>query len=242
MTFNAETHLQHIEESLAALLTFAPRTAAPAHVAHQYVGTVIDNTLAHSVAAANSLDGGTRTATFSESRNWESLLQAVHRLFFASMHLAIERGLNDVCEAAGVEVQSSTTSQFDREYDKLLTALEIDSSNEQAQRFKKKCRPRAHPTFDDHLNAALKLPSLNLPRETQQTWRSFFRALSIVRNKASHSDPTLSSTETADLAKGGCAAMVSSNDTLVLNVRMHTQVVERVLSFLDLVVKLETAT
>jgi len=235
MTFSVETHVQRIEESLTELSTFQPRTAEPAHVAHQYVGTVVDNSLALLVIAANALDGRSRNVSFSESRNWISLLQAVHRSFFASLHLAVERGLHDICEKVGSEVSSSAATQFDREYKKLFAVLETDVAIEQAKRFRNKCRPRTHPTFDDYLNVVLKLPNLALSREIQQTWRSFFRALSIVRNKASHSNPSLTNKEMDDLAKSGCSVMVSADDTLVLNARMYFQLVDHVLNFLDVV-------
>lgn len=74
-------HLQRILEAVDELTAFHSRTAAPAPMPHQFVGTVVDNTVGLLTAPANALDGGARAIRFSDHANWLSLMQAVHRSF-----------------------------------------------------------------------------------------------------------------------------------------------------------------
>ncbi len=231
MEFSADKHLTRIDQSIGELCRLDHRTSSPAHIAHQYIGTVVHNTLALLTAPANSLDHGIRHATFSESKNWLSLMQAVHRSFFSSIQLATERGLAALCEERSIDVQSSAARSFNRELTTLLAMFEDEDTAKQVRRLANSV-PRFRPTFDDHLNAVMKGSTLS--RETKRNWRSFFQALSIVRNKSSHSDPTLSSTEAQKLVDGGCGVMVSDDGRLHVNPRMYKQVVCGVLDFFDL--------
>jgi len=87
-------------------MSFHARTAAPAPIPHQYVGTVADTTIGLLTAPANALDNGVRRIQFSNDRNWLSLMQAVHRSFFSSLQLAIESGLEAICREQGLKVSS----------------------------------------------------------------------------------------------------------------------------------------
>jgi hypothetical protein len=87
------------------------------------------------------------------------------------------------------------------------------------------------PGFNDYLEGALSAVSLS--KEIKKAWRLFFRALSIVRNKASHSDPSLTEAEREILRQGGFNAMVSDTGELKMNTRMYQQVAALILDFFD---------
>src|SRR4051794_8685366 len=106
-SLDRSAHLQRIEEALAMLQSFHARTSAPVPLPHQYVGTIIDNTVALLTAPANALDGGARRIIFDQDRSWLSLMQAVHRSFFSSIHTAVEAGLHTMCAELGVNPTSS---------------------------------------------------------------------------------------------------------------------------------------
>ena len=230
MEFLPDRHLARIDESIRELSDLEVRTSSPAHVSHQYIGTVVDNTIALLTAPANSLDGGHRLVTISDPKNWVSIMQAVHRSFFSSVHLATERALAELCEGRLVTVQSGLALKLDKEISSLLEMIDDDATIQQVRRLKKSL-PRFRSSFDDYLNAVLEWSDLS--RERKRSWRKYFGALSIVRNRISHSDPTLSTKEAQSLRDGGCGVMVSNDGSLVVNPRMYKQVASHILDFLD---------
>jgi hypothetical protein len=158
-------------------------------------------------------------------------MQAVHRSFFASIHLATERGLTELCERNGIAISSSLYESSTRAIEKIEAAA---GENESVHRALKELRvliPANRPFFNDYLNAALS--NSQLGKKTKTQWRRFFGALSIVRNKASHSDTTLTESERKKLAEGGFAVLISDTGELVMNPRMYVQAASYILDFFD---------
>ncbi len=228
----ATTHLKAIDEAIQELGAFHSRTADPAPIPHQYVGTIIDNTLGLLTAPANSLDDGNRNINFDAFQNWLSLMQAVHRSFFSSIQMATELGLDHLCNTHGVAVSSRQGTKLLEKVQKVQQAasganLQLRELDDLAKHF-----ASYRPVFNDYLEAIFKCASLT--KETKKQWRSFFKALSIARNKVSHSHPSLSESERADLVAGGCSVMIAGNGSLVVNPRMYAQVADFVLQFFDI--------
>jgi hypothetical protein len=226
-------HIEVIDEAIAELLTLHARTAEPAPLPHQYVGTIVDNTIGLLTAPANSLDRGARHIGFEQNENWLSLMQAVHRSFFSSLHTATEKALADICTKRGVQVTSRLQTASEKALTELIPELPQTPNAHRVLKNLRKLFRTVHPGFDDYLNSALGTSAI--PPSAQVTWRKFFRGLSIVRNKVSHSDPTLSLAEISDLRAGGFSFMVKEPDTLVMNPRMYFQSATFTLDFLDVV-------
>lgn len=180
-----EERLDAISAVIADLSTLQSRTAAPAPVPHQYVGTVIDNTVALLTAPANSLDGGHRSVRFIEDSGWRSLMQAVHRSFFASVHLALERAIVYRCQERGIAVNSQMAARSLADLALITRATALDGTATKAHARLLRQFERLRPSFDDYLNAVL--DASTLPKAAKVKWRRFFAALTILRNKASHS-------------------------------------------------------
>jgi hypothetical protein len=89
------------------------------------------------------------------------------------------------------------------------------------------------PGFDDHLEGVL--GTVGLPDGVKKTWRRFFRALTILRNKSAHFDPSLTDSERIRLREGGFTALIDSSGQLVMNPRMYVEVATFILDFFDLV-------
>ncbi len=224
-------HLQRITEAISELLAFHTRTASPAPIPHQFVGTIIDNTVGLLTAPANSLDGGSRSMRFEEAANWVSLMQSVHRSFFSSVLAAVELGITHLCQVHNIAVTSTQGEKF---FGK-VTAVQKASSAAGLD-FPELAALAKHfssyrPVFADYLEATLARAALE--KTSKKHWRGFFRALSIVRNKTSHSDVSLTDTERNDLRNGGFEVMVDEHGELVLNPRMYAQVVHFTLQFFD---------
>ena len=224
-------HLEVISESIEELLTLHPRTAEPAPLPHQYIGTIVDNTVGLLTAPANSLDQGARCLSFEHDRNWLSLMQAVHRSFFSSLHTATEMALGDICEKRGLVVISRLEAAAQKAFDELSPELPDTLAANRALKNLRKLIRTVHPGFNDYLEQAILTSALS--KDEQATWRKYFRALSIGRNKASHSAPALSPAEVNDLRDGGYGVMVNEDGSLVMNPLMYFQAATHVLDFLD---------
>jgi hypothetical protein len=232
-SIDTSRHLQRILEAIQELMRFHAKTATPAPLPHQYVGTVVDNTVGLLMTPANGLDGGKRTIRFSDASNWLSLMQAVHRSFFSSLQLAIEAGLLAICRERGLQVSSRLREDMQSEIRKIENAAGDNDAIHCGVKHLRSFLKRYRPSFDDYLESVL--TTVSLPNITKARWRRFFRALSIVRNKASHSDTSLTETERKALVEGGCGVMISKSGDLVMNPRMYAQFVTFTLQFLDLI-------
>jgi len=76
LPIDAQAHLVAIDAAIASLIALSGRMTAPAPVSHQFIGTIVDNTIVLLTAPGNSLDIGSRSFMFSHTRNWISLMQA----------------------------------------------------------------------------------------------------------------------------------------------------------------------
>lgn len=221
-----ETHLRSIEEAIHELALLHDRTKDPNPIAHQYIGTIVDNTIGLLTAPANSLDNGNRIFTFSDDKNWVSLMQAVHRSFFSSLHTAVEISFERILKDRQIKAENK---QQKKHKEKLKTFKPID---EKLEGFITKIIEGIPLNFMDKLNAVLELTSLS--KKNKKTWRKFFIGMTIVRNKSSHSTTTLTQKEQEDLKQGGLQVVVSKNGDLQVNPRMYKQFAEFTLDFFDL--------
>jgi hypothetical protein len=226
-------HIAAIDAAIAELLALGKRTGAPASIQHQYIGTMVDNTMVLLTAPANSLDSGKRICRFTEMHNWISLMQAVHRSFLSSIQTATEKGLAEYCKANNADVCSRMKDNTEAQ----LKILEehVNSTAEIARAIKKlRVSNRGmRPAFDDYLETAMGVAKLS--KETKKTWRTFFRSLSILRNKVSHSDSLLDENERACLREGGFGKLISAdNGQLSMNARMYKEIASYTLDFFDM--------
>ncbi len=224
---NKDTHLKRILEALDELVLLQDRTKAPNPIAHQYIGTIVDNTIGLLTAPANSLVKGSRNVTFSDDKNWVSLMQAVHRSFLSSLHTAVEISFERILEDQKIKAENKQQKKYK---EKLKT---FKSINEKLEAFITKIIEGIPLNFRDKLDAVLELTSLN--KKEKGTWRKFFIGMTILRNKVSHSNSTLTQQEQEDLKQGGLKALVLKNGNLQVNPRMYKQFAEFSLNFFDLV-------
>ena len=63
--------------------------------------------------------------------------------------------------------------------------------------------------------------------------RKFFDALTIVRNKSAHSDPSLTANEVQRLKDGGYGVLASADNQLQINPRNYYQVAFHTMDFFD---------
>jgi hypothetical protein len=222
-------HLRDIETSIQDLVDLSPTLGAPASLQMQYVGTCVANTVTLLCAVANSVDGGTRHVNFSDERNWHSAMKAVHRSFYSSIVSCTEKACADLCIEKNIKPTVKRLSSVDSTMQ--LIEQNSDMPADIRKRIETKLRALVgeSPAFSDYLEAVIQ--ESNLQYERAEMWRKYFRALSIVRNKASHSDVALSSIEIADLKAGGLGVLVSNRSELQLNSMYYRQICDHIALF-----------
>jgi hypothetical protein len=216
-------HLNSINIAIQELQKFQDQTKHPNPTPKQYIGTIVDNTLGILCSTANSLDGGCRRITFSETRNWVSLMQAVHRSFYSSIHSALELGIIEECKSRDLNVPSSIR----KKYLNILNKFEEDKDITKVKKYFEGMKP----SFKDYLNSILTISDLDNLKKQQ--WRDFLECLTIIRNKTSHSTPELTTSEADRLRNNGYGVMLSDENTLQTNPQHYHQVVKHILEFWD---------
>lgn len=222
MDSKAMKHLKQIQKSINELYLFQDQTKSPNPISNQYIGTVVDNTIGLLCSVANSLDKGDRYITFDQWGNWKSLMQAVHRSFFSSLHIAVEAAISDLSIKYGLECHSSIKVRYVKVVEK-ITGNEPEK--EKLIKYFNKCKP----SFEDQFNSLLDFAKFDDSRK--KIWRLYFKGLTILRNKASHSDVTLSAAEIKSLKEGGFTVVISSLQELKINTRIYAQIVKHILDF-----------
>lgn len=216
---------------MTELVHLSPNLSAPkATIQAQYIGTCVDNTLVLLTAIANSIDHGSRSIAFSEYSNWHSAMQAVHRSFYSSIVSCTEKACADFCTTKGIQIDVGRLQTVE----KINTLITDHIDNKQiALRIEKQIRSFAgdKPTFLDHINAVIK--NTNPIKGRAKIWRGYFTSLNTVRNKSSHSDPTLSNAEADLLKANGFAALVSDTNELHTNTRNYIQICRHILLFFE---------
>ncbi len=219
-----QKHLNAINKSIDELRKFQDRTRSPKPIPHQYVGTVIDSTVGLLCSCANSLDRGGRTIIFSDFDNWLSLMKITHRSFYSNLHVAVELGIKHLCKERNLSPESSVGKRF-------LNKIAKIKCTEKEIRALQKYFSMLEPSFIDHVNILLKHSSLSIERK--KIWRQYFNALTILRNKASHSNSRLTNNQSDCLLEGGFSVMVSRNNELQMNTRQYSQLASHILEFFD---------
>ncbi len=224
-------NLTDIVESLNELELLSPTLGAPASVQKQYIGTCVDDTLVMLTGVANSIDGGGRHITFSDEASWHSAMKAVNRSFSNSIVSHTEKACADWCAAKGITVESRRLKKGQKLCELVRNASITDESI--VQRLEKGILDLAgsKPAFSDYVNTVIE--NSNVGSERAKMWRKFFKALSTPRNKASHSDVTLSQHEVDELRASGFGALISSEGELQLNSRHYKEICGHVLLFFE---------
>lgn len=228
---NYATHLSHISQASSDLLIFAKRTTFPAPIPHQFIGTVVDNTISLLTCPANAIDSGNRIVTFNADSCWLSLMSAVHRSFLSSIHTAAEHGLQSFLTQLNLTASPGINKRAQKAID------DIEQSTTELPQLAKKIKILRdallvkHPSFSDYLKTALGESTLS--NSQKKEWRKFFIALSIARNKVSHSKTDLSNLEINQLREGRLGGLVSKKLDLQFNPTLYKYIVELVLNFFD---------
>jgi hypothetical protein len=224
-----EDRLPGYDEALADLHALGQRARAAGTEAHGQVAFILNGIISFLAAQANVLDtsGKTRLAIPNDVDTWQSVNVVINRAFLGLLHTAVEGGLIDICRRLNI-VASSRRAQAIALADRLRRKLK-DPGLVASELRKLEKMGSVHPEFHDYLEGALKK---TISSDRQKTWRRFFDALSVVRNKVSHSETALTEADIERLNRGGLAAMIIDGE-LKIAPQSYEQLVRFVLDFFD---------
>lgn len=226
---DAKRHINEIEKTIAELNTIPEKVGIPKDET-KFLGTVLANTISFLSSAANSLDNGKRLKTFKHIDDWGELLKAINRSFFSTIIISTERGLELYVSKKGGVIESSQKRTYQKKYDKLRPLLTSEATDK-FDNFFKGITKNIKPTSADYLEEALKFSTFDDKGKT--SIRNFFSALVIVRNKSSHSNPSLTEDEKERLRKGGLERFISENGNLVASHRHYYSISNYIIGFLE---------
>lgn len=219
-------HIKRIDESIKELISLQVITSPPASTQMCFLGTAITSMIYHLVGVANALDGGSRSIVKGEFEDWLSYMKTIHRVFFSLIHACLELALLEIISQHKIPINVG----YNKKIDNILVNLKSVENSNKARKLIEKMK-RKNPEFNDHLEAILKNRFKEVKK--RKMWRNYFKALSIVRNKSSHSDVTLTSEQKEILLSGGFRVMVSEDGSLVANSRMYKQICDHIIQFLN---------
>ncbi len=217
---------------------YEDRTFYPAPEPHCYIGGAIRGVRAmllgpcYVAQQLNEADQGADEAIIrANDTHLTQIMVWVDRAFFSAIHTSVQMGLETICEKEGWQVENSQARQVDAV---IRHIGQKDTQGLFAREIKalKRMRPN-YPRFDDYLNTVLK--HKDMPEQFVDMARKYFTALSLMRNKCSHTDVTLTPKEEKRLWDGGFAAAISAEGGLVVGPMMFPQIVRDVLHFFDTV-------
>lgn len=228
---DTEKHKKSILEAINELAKLQSRTCSPAPIQHQFIGTALDNSLGLLTAPANAL-GERINFSFTEFDNWLSLMKSVHRSFCSQVHTCLEKGREKLVLEWNLNVESSIKKQYSKQLEAIRPLVpESDTSQNKAFMKLEKYFNNFKPSFSDTINTVIKASKLT--KERKAVWRAYFDALTIARNKSSHSEPALSKNEIEKLKKGGFESLVYKDSTFQCNPRYYVQIGTHCLDFFD---------
>jgi hypothetical protein len=193
----------NIWETVPELQAILQETRPPASKGRCYIGSVVAGTLALMMAAFNSVSRQPPVAFTSADdtegdKNVLNLIAITHRNFISSLHSVFDLALQNFCKENNVIVHSS----YDLRIDKILKNLESKLSEAELKQIERLKNGRH--SAKDTVNAATQ----HLRPERRQVWRRYCEGFDIIRNKASHADPTLSERDIEILLERGFGPVI----------------------------------
>jgi hypothetical protein len=155
----------------------------------------------------------------------------MNRAFFSDLHIGVEEGLKEVISNQGFivivskhELAKSILQNIEKKLeDTTLISGELNKILRLGGKF---------ATFNDYLNTVLNNIK-SLDKNYQSNARAYFDALSIIRNKISHSDTALSESEKKKLKRGKFNNAISTDGSLQMTFEGYKFLLTDIVRFFD---------
>jgi hypothetical protein len=194
------------------------------------LGTVVQGTICFLTIAVNTLDEGQRKLKFTKKDDWNNLMAFINRAFYANLHTAIEVELLEFCSRKNIEVGLTQRRKWIEEFEQTLKPKIPSSLTAEIESFIQKILPE-RPSTLDILNSALK--ETQFSKEDKKYFRNLYGALSVLRNKSSHSDISLTDGDKLKLENAQLTFLVTSSGTLQSQPGHYSHLAKMVSLFLE---------
>ena len=160
------------------------------------------------------------------------MFNAIHRIFFSEIYKHLEAGLKTFCEEKNISVKS----QMQNSSIQTLSEIEEKTHHDRdVTKLLKKLRRKIVHVYPISVKDFLEnlLERSHIPKRRKKEWSCFFDVLSIVRNKCSHLDITVTKNEELKLRKAGWGIFVSPKGEIQVGVDMYAQIARNILVFFN---------
>lgn len=195
-----------------------------------YLNTATGDTTLFLLLQRSYLLGECKGLLFEQSA-FECNMKAIHRSFLSSIHIASELGLKDIVNSNEHEVESSISKQYKTIISSIKSKIGDPSIIQKELTNLETKATKLAPYFNDYLEAVIKKSNFN--KEYKQETRNYFRALSILRNKISHSNTILKSNEIEDLKKGKLGLVVEADNRLSFSIEFYKPIIIDLINFFN---------
>ena len=156
---------------------------------------------------------------------------AMHRMFFSDMHVTTEDGLRRIVKEKSLKVLVNKVEQAQSIVQNIkvkdVNYFTITSEIEEILLL-----VSSYPTFNDYLNTVLGNVK-GVSSKYKRSCRVYFDAVSIIRNKVSHSDMTLSEEEKRKLITAKYKNAISEKGELQMTFEGYKLLISDLIRFFD---------
>lgn len=154
----------------------------------------------------------------------------MHRTFLRDLHSNTEDGLRRIIKSQKFKVENSSKNRIEGIIVRIKTKAGVVNLSAEIEDLQKISGNRY--SFPDYLDCILKNVS-GLKNQYRKDARFYFEALSIVRNKVSHSDMTLTNNEHEKLRVAKLGRMINSRKQLQMTFEGYRLLLGDVIRFFD---------
>jgi hypothetical protein len=198
---------------------------------HRRLSTIIRSTAALLMVPINLAVPNSIGANLHEDSDldYQHLLISIYRCTMTGAHIYFEESLLEWCEQNSIHVANSMYDKWASIRSKLVSEL-TEKGLKQFDRLE----PNKEPSAPDVLNAAVSI----LSPDRAKMWLDYLSAVAVIRNKLSHSRPTLSPSQQERLCKADMGSLITNDGLLHFNAFLLPTTIQNLINFLR---EIETA-
>lgn len=220
--------IREIDAAIEALMPLSTYGKDDATALSYWPRILADNMVTILTAPANCLDEFPRRQVAIDSEDiFNVFLASLHRYFFANALLGVETVLIAICNQKGYEV---TRMQKEQELaQSILSKCEASLSGKEKDLLKSYGKRPA--LFFDYFDTAINDETLP-DKVARNYWRTYFEALSTIRNKVSHADTRVTKPQKDKIVELGIPVTFHHDDRIRADVNAYTPVLLEIERFL----------
>ncbi len=225
-----ENHIKKLKESIVNLQGIE-KILVKKNPNHSFLYSVIGNAGSGMIELLLYLEGKNPYYNQFDDKFYNNRQATMHRVFFGDLHVAVEEGLRKIITEQKLTIITSKVLMANNIVNKISSKLsDMTAIKHELTEIKKLASN--HPTFNDYLNTVLNHIK-RLSNKYKKASRVYFDGLSIIRNKVSHSDMSLTDIEKQKLKNAKLGNAISKDGLLQMTFEGYKFLVGDVIRFFD---------